>query len=187
MIKFLNIFICGVVILILGIFFLYPKYQNLQLLRTEASQKEFELQYKEEYFTRLKDIGKELEQYQEGLSKIDSALPDALSLPALFDFFQKTTSENGLLLENINFSSVSKSSSSRKAQEVFQESLSGVQGICFSLDLSGSYSAFQNFLLALEKSARLWEPESFSFSLKLDEEQETPNFSFNLHLKTHSY
>ena len=207
--KIFNIIICGVVIGLLVFFLVWPEMQDLESLKSELSRKKLELQYKGEYFSHLRNLSNELEQYQEDLAKIDSALPAAPSLPSLFDFFQKTTSENGLVLRSINFSLPSSQTREEitaftgEEESISQQSLTEVQEIRFSLGLSGSYSAFKNFLFALERSARFWEVESFSLSPKViggkergEEEEGTLGqgekdkesiFSFDLQLKTHTY
>lgn len=180
--KLLAIIICGFLIVPLVVFLVFPKYQAVQALRLKTEQTEKELQYREEYFSHLKELSKQLEPYGNNLIKIDSALPTVPSLPALFSFLQKTISENGLILKNISYSFPSKSKSATEIRE-----------ISFFLSLSGSYSVFKNFLFSLEKSAQLWELKGFSLSAGTTEKTtkevggEEPVFSFDLQLGTYSY
>ena len=157
--------------LILGMLLILPKYEDLSFLRKKIQEKQAELQFKEEYFQDLGEVAEELKKYQSQLSKIDSVLPDDPQLPLLFDYLQKTASQSGLVLKGISVVSVAPG---RPVTEIKETSL--------SLVLSGSYSAFKNFLLTLEKSARLIETESISFA-----SVEGGQFNFNLRIKVYSY
>lgn len=161
------------IVLVIGVFLIWPKYQDLRTLRLEIREKGAELQYKEKHFSNLKEISEELKKYQEELSKIDSILSSDPSLPSLFDFLQKASSQNGLILKNLGSFSITTSKENPAIKE-----------IRLDFTLSGSYFSFKNFLLTLEKSARLIEVESISFS-SLGEKETSP--SFNLKIKVHSY
>lgn len=158
--------------LILGVVFLWPKYKEVKLLEKDITAKETELQQEDQYFSSLKKLKEELKQYQETLSKIDSALPNNPSLPSFLNFIQKESSQSGLILKDMS---------------PFTSSLSGenpeIKETRMSLTLEGSYSSFKDFLSLLEKSARIIEVENISFS---SSEKDSP-FVFNLKIKFHSY
>ncbi len=176
-----------------GFFLVWPKYQSVSLIKSKIDEKKKELKYRGEYFVHIKSLHDELNEHKVNLSKIDSALPEELSLAALYSYIQKTVAENGLVLKNTGFT-VPKRSSLAKDELKVQE-------IHFSLVLSGSYPAFKNFIFSLENSARLWEVESFNLSSVIASERisgeepreegsgakKEPVFSFNLRIKTHSY
>jgi len=162
-----------VLVVILIIFLLWPKYQGLRELSLIIQKKETELQSKRDYFAQLRKISQRLIEYKESLSRVDSALPEEPSLPSLFDYFQKTSSQTGLLLEDIVFGGVKDREKGSKIKEIY-----------ISLILSGSYSDFKNFLFAIEKSAKLIEVEKIMFSTP--KESGEP-FSFGVNIKTYSY
>jgi Tfp pilus assembly protein PilO len=151
------------------IFFLFisPKRSSLSHLNSEISQKEVELQSSEEYFKKIRETFEELKNYQDEISKIDSALPDDPSLPSLFDFLQKTASQSGLLLENVGSVSVKEEERPKKWTT--------------SLKLKGDYPSFKNFISTIEKSARLIKVEKVSIST------EKESISFNLTISVFSY
>lgn len=175
--KLLITVICLLFTIVLGVFLAWPQYQDLKSLQKKNIEKKTELQYKEEYFLNLKEISEELKQYPDSLSKIDSFLPSYLSLPNLFNFLQKMSSEYGLILKTIGQLTTS---SLKEREKVQQHSL--------DLSLSGSYSSFKNFLSGLEKSARLAEVEFIYFSTPKEKllTKETP-FTFNIKIKFYSY
>lgn len=164
--------ICFCLILVLGVGFLWPKYQDLNILQKKVEEKRAELQSKEEYFLNLSNTSEELKKYENQLLKIDSALPPDPSIPALLDFLQKKISQSGLVLDETNLVSI-----------IPFEDLPGIQETHLDLQVLGSYPSFKNFLLTLEKSARLIEVEEIVFS---SPEKEAPS-SFNLRIKVYSY
>jgi len=157
---------------ILGLAFLWPKYQDLKSFQRKVEEKRAELQSKEEYFLNLSNIAEELKKYENQLLKIDSALPPDPSISALADFLQKKISQSGLVLNEVKLVSITPS-----------EDLPGIQKIHLDLQILGSYPSFKNFLLILEKSARLIELENIAFS---SPEKEGP-FTFDLRIKVYSY
>ncbi|KPJ56302.1 hypothetical protein AMJ49_05245 [Parcubacteria bacterium DG_74_2] len=159
--------------------FVWPKYGEFQRIQQDIIQKENDIQIKDVYIAELNNLSLELEEHKTELAKIDTTLPSDPSLPALFNFFQKTSAQNGLILKNINIDSALKSKEQSKIQE-----------ININLQVIGSYSSFKNFLSTLEKSARLFKIKDISFSLGGEQEGgeiEELGSSFSLSLKTHSY
>ncbi len=156
----------------LGIGLISPQYQILKLIQEEVRARQTELQSKEEYLSNLKKASDKLKEYEVQISKIDSILPPDPGLPALFDFVQNASSQSGLVLKGI-------SPSNTKISQSFE----GIQETELSLILSGSYSSFKNFLSVLEKTSRLIEIKSISFS---SPEKENP-FNFNLKTRVYSY
>ena len=164
--------VCFLLVLILGIGLLLPKYQDLKGIQRTIEEKKAEIQYKEKYFAEIGEIKTELEKYETELSKIDSALPQSPSLPSLFNFLQEASSQSGLVLKGISPFTVAPVGENSDIKETE-----------FNLQLSGGYSSFKNFLSTLEKSARMIEIENISFSLPIEEEL----FTFNIRVKIFSY
>lgn len=182
--------------LILGMILLWPKYQELKILTFQVQEKETELQYRQDYLSQLSQISSEFKNYQKELAIIDSALPPEPSLPSLFDHLLKQASSAGLILKKIKLGSISQAKTStvsldekmgQEIQTVIEERYKEIE---VDLELSGLYPAFKDFLLNLEKSARLIEIESFSYSSKKIEKEEltkeTP-LLFEIRIITHSY
>jgi len=171
----LIILICLLILLVIGGYFLcWPKYQEFKGKKIEIETKDEEIRKKEEHLLNLEILSEKLSTYKEQLSKIDSALPKDPSVAALFNFFQKTSSENGLILTEVDMSGLFSSESSGER----------IQKMSFSISVSGSYSAFKNFLSAVYRNSRLIKVKSISFS---SSEQRKDLFDFNLNLETQSY
>lgn len=163
------IIICFLLTIISGAFLLYPKYQDFVVLKKQVEAKENQLQSKQEYLSNLSQNSEKLKEYQEKLLVVDTALPSLLSLPSLFDLLQKTASQNGLIVKDMDSSSI-----------VNPE---GIQEVRVDLKAVGLYSGFKSFISVLEKSARMIEIESFSFSTP----EKGEIFDFILTIKAYSY
>lgn len=160
------------IVIVITAVILWPKFQELKIIQKNIEEKRLELQTKEEYFLKLSETKTKLEGYQEEFSRINSALPDDPSLPSLFNYLQKTSSELGLVLEKISPFTVS-----------FSEDFPNLQETVFNIEVTGSYSSFRNLLSILEKSSRLIGIENISFSSP----EEKESFVFDLKLKVYSY
>lgn len=171
MISRFNITIIFILVIVgVGIGLIRPQYQEFQILQLEIEKSEYQIRRQNERLKHLRSLSDELKEYQTELSIIDVALPKETFLPLLFDFIQKTSSQNGLLLEEISAS-------------VAPPAELNIQEIVIDLSLSGSYSSFKDFLYSLENSARLIEVASLNFSSP--KEQEALTFNFELTIKTH--
>lgn len=180
----LAIIIGLILLLFLGIAVVFPKYQNLNLLQSQVKEKEAVLQSEKEYFSNLSEVSEKLKKHEESLSKINSALAAEPRLPALFNFLQTAVSQNGLVLKQI-----APTLPSPLKKELVEEGLSPeIRETGINLAVAGSYSSFKNFLSVLEKTARMIELESISFSTP---HQETDGgagpIDFNLRIKVYSY
>jgi Tfp pilus assembly protein PilO len=159
--------------IVLGVVLIHPKYQELQLLKEKIEARKVELQSKEDYLQKLKETSQELKEYEAELSIVSSTLPADASLPALLDFLQKVSSENGLIL----------SSTKRAGISALPES--EVRETKVALELMGNYPSLKNFLQVVEKSGRLIEIDSISLSVP---EAEKPDlFTFDIIIKVYSY
>lgn len=177
--------IIGFILLVaLGIAVVFPKYQNLNSLQLKVKEKEAVLQFEKEYFSNISEASEKLKEYEESLSKINSALAAEPRLPALFNFLQTAASQNGLVLKKI-----APTLPSPLKEELVEEGWSPeIRETGTNLVVAGSYSSFKNFLSTLEKTARMIELESISFSTPhLLEGEGAGPIDFNLRVKVYSY
>jgi Tfp pilus assembly protein PilO len=169
----------------------WPKYQDLQVQQLNVSKKVDELEAKKKYFDKIKEIHKKLEADKEihkkleadkGLiARIDSALPDELSIPSMFYYIQKTAGVTAALRE-ISFGTECGSKASKEVTSVAEKPT--IKEIPLSISLAGNYPDFKRFLSTVENSVRLFEIEDISFSSPQDPEEP---FSFEIELKAYGY
>ena len=150
------------VVLLLLIYLVWPQYQEFKDLKNQVDEKQAELSETEKYLSELSQISEKLSNYQDSLVKIESALPQDSSLSSLLSFFQKESSENGLLLKNVN-------PTERKRKEEPKGILAKVKETYISLNLTGTYPSLKGFLESLEKSSRLIEVENISIDAAKEE------------------
>lgn len=176
------------IVLLIVFFLVVPEYKTFASLQTELGEKKAEFNAEFDYYASIAKIYFELQSRKEDLAKIDDALPKDSNLGQLIYFFQKTAAENGIMVKDLFLSKTS-------PNNISEEGGSSVKDIIFSMDLIGEYSSLENFLVALEKSSRLFEVTNISFgsalqsSLQPDQQQfQAEGISnFSLQVKTHSY
>jgi Tfp pilus assembly protein PilO len=183
--KLIFIFLGIVVILAMGFFLIWPKYQKFEKLKTDLENKELELRYSQEHFEKNQKLLEDLEEYQDQISKIDLALPNDSSFAAisLINFLGSTSYQNGLNLKNLKSFSIVEPKPPAQAAGAPAQPPSKVKEILVDFEVSGSYPALKNFINALENSAKLIEVENLTLEIKEKEEMPT----FNLKIKTFSY
>lgn len=188
--------------LVVGIFFTLPKYQELLSFSQEVARFQAEVQNQAVYFNSLKSASEELKNYQDKISKINSALPEDPSLSTLSAFLNQKAFQNGLILKKIVKASTTKSEEIKAEEEeaiteattelatTTDENISAIeenqelQETIVNLSLIGSYPSFRNFLSAVERSARFIEVEKIS----INQSKERDNIlNFDLELKIYSY
>ena len=180
------------IILLLAFFLVVPEYRLFRGLQVDLAEKTAEFNAEHDYYSEINKTYFDLQNHQDDIKKIDDALPQDPNLGRLIYFFQKTASENGMMIKDLF---LSKSSSANPANNA--STASNVKDIAFSIDLIGDYSSLGNFIIALEKSARLFEVTNISFgSSGLSQAQALPStqqfqiqqtYTFNLQIKAHSY
>lgn len=177
--NFLNpIFIITIIsffiIVIFSLIFLHPSLQEMVVARENITNKRQILTEREGHFLSLKEYKQKIEAHQEELDKISSALPEdaQLNLFSLLRFFEKTSDKTGVILTEIGIFTIT---SLEKRPEIKETKL--------NFKIKGTYAAFRNFLIELERSARIIKVEEISFS-----SPEKGNlFTFNIGIRVHSY
>lgn len=171
--------IISIIILVLlivgGYFYWWPEYQKFQELSLELKIKNATIRQEEEYLRELTNLSNKLADYKEALSKIDSAIPLEPSIPALFQFIQETSSENGLTLNEIRLMGITLIQPQPEKEEKIKQ-------ISLGISVSGSYTSLKNFLSSIYKNARIIEVESINFS-----SPKGTSFDFDLNLKTYAF
>ena len=183
--------ITSLIVILLAFFALLPKYEELDAKNFQLEARKADFENITDYFQNLTSQNERLAEYEESMAKINSALPDKPAMPSVLNFVKSTAEENGGSLTSAALSSSRKTTAKRKIEET---GASDIKENTFSITVAGSYSSFKNFLSVLEKSARLIEAESLSFSSfggmmapigTSDYLSDT--FLFNLQMKVYSY
>lgn len=164
------------ILVILGwVFLLQPKYEEFGNLSSEIKTKEAAFKQKQDYFLRLNKTSQELENYSVEISKVSQAINQKIDVPALFNFIQKITSENGLILEKLGSNAVSAASTSE-----------GISSFPFSISVLGSYGAFKNLISSFYQNIKMFEVESVNFSSPGKGKQDLFEVNLNLNIPYYS-
>lgn len=181
-------------VIMLSFYVVFPKYDNLHNAQIELAKKKAEYYAQVDYYSEIKNRYDEIKEREGEIKIIDEALPKATDFGQLIYYLQKKAGESGLILKNLSLSQLAAGKT--------------VKDIVFTLSLSGDYFSLENFLVSLERSARLFEVSRISFGSvvqrakeestegKEGEGQSTPVvaqfqnsgiFSFSIEVKTYSY
>lgn len=172
--KPISAIIILLVILILYFLFIMPEYRKISDLQNNLAQKQIEYDGKSVYYSKIAELIKNIESKPDSLEKINSALSSDYYLSSLVYFFQKKGAENGLKVNSIALSQISAPATDNN-----------IKDITFSIRLSGTYESLKKFLSSLDKSARLFEVNSISFSGTGNSPQQI--YDFNMEVQTHAY
>lgn len=165
LISYLSLILFSILILV---FLVWPRYYKFLELKKAISDLEKTSESYKEYFSEIEETFSKVKEKEEETTKIKSALPLDPQIAETFNFLQNSASEAGLLLKDVSFSFEKPKENEKVGKLLIQ------------LSLSGSYPSLKKFLEKVEKSSRLIELETLSFSNKGKE-----IFEFKLELKTY--
>jgi len=162
--------------------FVLPKYKELKDLHIELVKKQLQYEGRTNYYSKLSGTLHNIEQNQDALDKIESALPSDVNLASTVYFLQGKARESKLAVESITFSQAG----------LFREEESSIQevlNVIFKVELSGSYQGLKSFLSSLERSARLFEVNSISFSPSSANlaQRASQLYNFTMEIQAHTY
>ncbi len=185
------------IILLLVFFLVVPEYKMFKSLQIEFGEKKAEFNAQFDYYNAIASTYQQLQSHKDDIAKIDNALPQDPDLGRLIYFLQQTAKSNGMMVQNLFLSKSSAVS--------LKNNSNSVKDITFSINVLGDYASLEKFLVALEKSARIFEIANISFSSPANFSEEssaslsaltTPAssqaqtqqvYSFSLQIKTHTY
>ena len=166
------------IVLLLAFFLVVPEYNTFTSLQTQLGQAKAEFNAEFDYYAAISKTYSDLQSRQSDIQKIDDALPapqqDSI-IGKLIYFLQDAAKNNGLIVKDLFLSKSSANNTATNASN-------SVKDIVFSADLMGDYTSLGNFIVSLEKSARIFEVTNISFS-----SISGPPYGFSLQIKTHSY
>ncbi|MCX6790574.1 MAG: type 4a pilus biogenesis protein PilO [Candidatus Gribaldobacteria bacterium] len=155
------------------IYLIIPEYKSFLVSTQQVKNLEEDIKEKKDFYESLLVVQNSLHDYKPVLDRIDSALPTEIFMPDLLAYFQKVTSDNGLLLGSVEIS---------PEGDLMAESKIKLASI--SLMASGPVASLLSFLTALEKSSRVFEVKQLSFTLDAGS---TNLVDFSFLIKTYSY
>jgi len=166
----------GLGAVVMGVFLLWPMVQEFSRVERELEQYTVALSGKEKYVSKLAMLAQQLDTKKEAIQKIETAIPDNTSIPALFDLLQKMGISSGLVVTEIG--------TSVKEDDPIESNLVTTT---VSLQAIGSYNTLKTFIAQAKSSAQLLEITSISFGGGgAGELPGQEQFGFTLELETYS-
>ncbi len=138
--------------LILVFYMVMPQYNEFRGLLIKVGEKTAERDSKAAYYANITDTYYKLQQYSEGLKKLDTALPQTFNVSELLNLLYKKSVDSGIAIQNISISSPGNVPDMK------------IKMTNVVLGLVGDYPSLDDFLTSLEISARLIEGENISFA-----------------------
>ncbi len=161
-----------IISLILIFVFVFPLFSSARAIYSDLTQKRQEIEKLKELSSKIGKIEQDYDSISEAIEKVLLALPEEKDLPQLLVQFEKIAVNNGLLLESIEFGEISKKEESDFIRSIedyetlnqSKKMLSTFPNSSVLLKVVGSYSAFKNYISALEKNVRSMDIYSIQFS-----------------------
>lgn len=160
------IIVLSIILIIVGIYFFWiPKYNDYGESKEVLKVRSGEFNRKSAYLSDMEIKLGALNDYAEELAIINAGIPVYdFSEITLFNFIQKVSSENGLVLNSLEVA-LKKNEKSQAAQNA---SLSGagswnMRDFIFNATVAGSYRSFKAFLDKIYFNSRLIDVNSITF------------------------
>ncbi len=152
--------------------FILPLFSSVKVMYLDLDQKRQQIEKLKELLDKVKKMEQSYGSVSEEVEKVLLTLPEEKDLPQLLVQFEKLALNNGLLLESIEFGEISKKEKKDFIRDIEDRSeLNESKKILFtfpnsfiSLQIVGSYSAFINYISALEKNVRSMDIYSIKFA-----------------------
>ena len=151
-----QVILCSILIIVaawVGWQYLMPTFDKVASLREEQSVWQKKLSETQDLSKKLETLRKKYNSMITESEKIAQAIPLKEDLPGLLVQLEELTSQNGLILDNVNFST--EAADTRKTA-------ASVKSLAVNLSLSGGQTSFKDFLKAIENNLRIMDVSSFS-------------------------
>ena len=130
---------------------LLPIYNDIKLTIDLKKQSENSLNDRIKLSSNLEALIGQYNQRSDDVSTFNKIIPEGQNIPELLVNLEALASENGLIFSGVDFTT-----KDLKAL--------GVKTLIMAVRVKGSYISFKNYLSAMEKSLRIFDVMSISFS-----------------------
>ena len=160
-------------------FLVWPAYQSALLARADSATWQKKLSDAKDAKQKLDELQQKYQTYQEQEDRILTAIPNGEDVPGLLVQLEALASQNGLVLNSLNFiypntqsgarAAAAADSTGGNAEAAVASGASGsslptgVSLLSVVLNLNGNYAALKNFLTAIENNLRLTDVYAISF------------------------
>ncbi len=173
-------------------FLLIPSWNDVSALRKEVGLKKTSIELEKKIIEKLNSINQVLDSQKSNVERLEQAIPTSEFKPELISIMESLANQNGLSLVSINIEAPNEATgaaSNRRGQTAPKETISK---LLININASGTYSSFQSWLEAVQKSLRIIDVSKISFSItkkKTTEGEDLPNIDpsidYNIGMKTY--
>lgn len=137
--------------LAIGFWILWPLYGDITAALLSREQNQSNLAQRKKLTENLERLISQYNERNSDVASLSKAVPSDQNIPELLVNFEAIASENGLIFRGVNF----------KPKDL---KAPGVKTLIAEIRVKGSYPDFLNYLKAVEKSLRIFDVMSVSFS-----------------------
>jgi Tfp pilus assembly protein PilO len=169
-----------------------PAFDSVNINRQIISERQSALEQAKLFNEKISELNNQYK--SEELENLLSVLPKQEELSDLLIQLERLATDNGLIMESVDFSKIEQSSQVQEPQSTDQsgEGVATENGqevqvqpykiLLVSLKLNGAYDAFKNYLQAVEKNKRIMDVTSLSLNTSSGIAQ---NFFFSVNLQVY--
>lgn len=168
------VFLLGITLVFFEL--IIPIYSATTAINLEIQQKQKDLSEARIIAEKINALTEKYNAMSEEITQIDNLVPNKESLPEIIASLDAVASENGIVLESINFQS--KKSISEDLTMIETPLSYNSLGIQISSSAS-NYNGLKSFLGAVEKNLRLMDTDKVSFSASTEK---TGEFKLDINL-----
>jgi Tfp pilus assembly protein PilO len=183
MVKNIIILILFLALVGVIVFLDMPEVQGVLNLRKQIKDQQAIFSDKQLLLAKVDNLKGAYEENKEDLKKTDYILPSGQDIPDLIAQVEGLAFENGLVLGEVGLTSLEAAGEKAKTARVEQKGAKDYQILTVNLKLIGSYSAFKNFLKAVEDNIRLMDIDLVNFNT--EKEKGSQIFEFEVSLNTY--
>ena len=186
--RVIIIFVNIVLIIVLVFIFAKPLWDSVRNLKIKYAEQEQEVKNIEALLVKVQELEQKYHEVGKDVEKLSLALPKEKDLPYLIIQFESLASNNGLLLESIEFEDPSQNTTKRGERE--DEDREGLTALfpylSVNIKLNGSYEGLKGYLESLGDNIRSMDVVDIDFSKEGQKEEVAGSdldiFKFNLEL-----
>lgn len=160
-----------IVIFLITYFFVYPAVLEVKNNKKDLLISQKTIEQKENTLSKFKEVSVKYKAAQSDFQKLNQMLPSEPDIVSQLIQIETLTGNNGLIMEDISFGS----------WQASKENQVGILPV--NLEVTGSYSAFKNFLEAIAKNLNLMDVEAISFQPSKEGEEK---YTFSLVINTYT-
>lgn len=176
----ITLLILIVVIAGVGFFLVRPGIFQIKDLRSELKLKEEELTKIQEFLSKFEVLKKQYEEGEEKREKLYQVLPQKPDIPGILVQLETLASENGLLLEDVNYSLPREGQEAGRPKVTFRK-------VVINLKVAGKYKAFEKFLEATQNNLRIMDISIINLSAQIEKEEGISTISYTYNLTMNMY